>query len=123
MCLNESFQVNHLTMCLVLNATLRPQTCPCFCYCCVYLQLLFDKISLLHRQIMYNAETPWFPVIQKVSGYHLGFFTRASKELVGPISSLQALIASCLDKASAHKGPLVMNSTRPGKKGLPLCSA
>lgn len=43
-------------------------------------------------------------------------------ELVGPISSLQPLIAPGLDSLSAQSGPLVMKSTRVGKNGFPCAT-
>ena len=55
--------------------------------------------------------------------YLPGLIVRAVLELVGPIRSRQALMASGFDSFRAQRGPLVMKSTSVGKKDLPCWSS
>lgn len=53
----------------------------------------------------------------------LGADWRAACVLVGPMSCRQVAMAPGPARARATRGPLLMNSTRPAKKGLPWCSS
>ena len=63
------------------------------------------------------------PSVPKRARSECGELSLAVCVLVGPMSERQSLIASVFARHSATIGPPLMNSTSPGKKCFPRCSA